>query len=437
MKIQLTFFIFSLSLLANSQTYPNVEIKAAAFSEALVSEDYETAVDYFTPEVLAQVDAAKLEEIWNQVQGQAGTYESKSAVHVSKENDAVVSYQALTFANTLLDLKLAFDASESVAGILFIPHKVLNLDLVETEKIFEEEILVKTGKDVQLRGILTLPKGDDKVPAIILVHGSGPNDMDETLGPNKLFKDIAHGLAEKGIAVIRYTKRTKEYSAPPQIDITYMTLFEETIEDAISAVDLAKKDKRIDKKQIYVLGHSLGGMAAPRIGTLAKNTKGIIIMAGNARPMEELIYEQYKYLVEEDGIVTPEEESIVVNFEGQLKVLEKFRKEGKTDGILPMGLPAAYWQYLNQYKQVETAVNLEKPILILQGKRDYQVTTTDFQIWKKALSKHSNSTFKIYEKLNHQMREGTGPSYPTEYTIKSELPSYLITDISEWINAQK
>ncbi|MFT5823984.1 MAG: putative peptidase, partial [Crocinitomix sp.] len=337
MKIQLTFFIFSLSLLANSQTYPNVEIKAAAFSEALVSEDYETAVDYFTPEVLAQVDAAKLEEIWNQVQGQAGTYESKSAVHVSKENDAVVSYQALTFANTLLDLKLAFDASESVAGILFIPHKVLNLDLVETEKIFEEEILVKTGKDVQLRGILTLPKGDDKVPAIILVHGSGPNDMDETLGPNKLFKDIAHGLAEKGIAVIRYTKRTKEYSAPPQIDITYMTLFEETIEDAISAVDLAKKDKRIDKKQIYVLGHSLGGMAAPRIGTLAKNTKGIIIMAGNARPMEELIYEQYKYLVEEDGIVTPEEESIVVNFEGQLKVLEKFRKEGKTDWILPMG----------------------------------------------------------------------------------------------------
>ncbi|NOQ75206.1 MAG: DUF3887 domain-containing protein [Crocinitomix sp.] len=437
MKISFTLLILSLSLIANSQTYPNIEIKAAAFSEALVTADYQTAVDYFTPEVFAQVDANKLKEIWNQIQDQAGTYKSKAAVTVLKEGEIVASYQALTFENTVLDLKLAFDASESVAGILFLPHKIIELDLVDTDQIFEEEILVKTGKDVELRGILTLPKDATKVPAIILVHGSGPNDMDETYGPNKLFKDLAHGLAEKGIAVIRYTKRTREYTGPPAIDIASLTLYEETIEDAISAVDLAKKDKRIDKKQIYVLGHSLGGMAVPRIGTLSKNTKGIIIMAGNAKPMEDLIYEQYQYLVEEDGIVTPEEESLVVNYEGQLKALEELLQDGETDGILPLGLPAKYWEYLAEYNQVETAVNLKKPILILQGKRDYQVTTTDFQIWKKVLANRADCTFKIYEKLNHQMREGTGPSYPKEYNVKSDLPSYLITDIYEWINSQK
>ncbi len=437
MKTILAFILSTFSLWANSQTYPNIEIKATAFAEALVTEDFQTAVDFFTPEVLAQVDANKLKEIWNQIQGQTGAYQSKEAVNVLKEDAIVVSYQALTFANTILDLKLAFDASESVAGMLFVPHKIIELDLQETELFSEEEITVKTGKDIKLRGILTLPKNNDKVPAIVLVHGSGPNDMDETYGPNKLFKDLAHSLAKKGIAVIRYTKRTKAYSGPPQLDINSLTLYEETIEDATSAVDLAKKDKRIDKKNIFVLGHSLGGMAVPRIGTLAKNAKGIIIMAGNARPLEQLVLEQYKYLINEDSVITAEEESLVVNYEGQLKELDNLKKDGKTDGILPLGLPANYWQYLVDYNQLKTAQELDKPVLIIQGKRDYQVTTKDYEIWKKTLGKKENVQFKLYELLNHQMREGTGPSYPSEYNIKSELPSYLVSDIATWIFAQK
>ncbi len=437
MKIKLVFLLSTFGLWANSQTYPNIEIKAAAFAEALVTEDFEAAVDYFTPKVLAQVDANKLKEIWNQVQGQTGVYQSKEAVNVVEENATVVSYQALTFANTILDLKLAFDASESVAGMLFVPHKIIELDLQETELFAEEEISVETGKDIKLRGILTLPKNKSKVPAIVLVHGSGPNDMDETYGPNKLFKDLAHSLAKKGIAVIRYTKRTKAYSGPPQLDLNALTLYEETIEDAISAVDLAKKDKRIDKKNIFVLGHSLGGMAAPRIGALAKNTKGIIIMAGNARPLEQLVLEQYNYLINEDSVITAEEESLIVNYEGQLKELDNLKKNGKTDGILPLGLPTNYWQYLVEYNQVKTALELDKPILIIQGKRDYQVTIKDYQVWENAIGSKKNVQFKLYEFLNHQMREGTGPSYPAEYNIKSKLPTYLVSDIAAWVFAQK
>ena len=130
MKINITLLILSLSLFANSQTYPNIEIKAALFSEALVNEDHQTAVDYFSPEVFAQVDANKLKEIWTQVQAQAGTYKSKAPVIALKEGELIVSYQALTFENTILDLKLVFDVSESVAGIQFLPHKIMELELI-------------------------------------------------------------------------------------------------------------------------------------------------------------------------------------------------------------------------------------------------------------------------------------------------------------------
>jgi dienelactone hydrolase len=437
MKTQFTILLIAFSFFAQSQTYPSIELKAKEFSEALVTEDFKAALEYFTPTVAAELDAAKLKETWKAIQDQMGDYVSKANIIVKEEGDFIVSFQPLKFKTNTLDLKLIFDASESIAGILFTPHKILELDLVETELYAEEEILVESGSEIQLRGILTLPKNKKKVPAVVLVHGSGPNDMDETYGPNKLFRDIAQGLAEKGIAVIRYTKRTKAYSGPPEIDINTLTLYEETIEDALSAVNLAKKDKRIDKKNIFVLGHSLGAMSAPRIGTLSKSAKGIIIMAGNARPLEELVYEQYNYLINEDSVVTPEEESIMVNFESQLKALKELSSLGKTDGILPFGLPSPYWQYLGEYNQVESAQKLDKPIMIIQGKRDYQVPLTDYEIWQSALAKKADVTFKIYEKLNHQMREGTGKCYPAEYNVKSDLPFYLIVDIAEWIFKQK
>ncbi|MDZ7606573.1 MAG: hypothetical protein U5K79_13515 [Cyclobacteriaceae bacterium] len=58
---------------------------------------------------------------------------------------------------------------------------------------------------------MTLPKGKNSFPIVLFVHGSGPNDRDETIGPNKPFRDIAYGLAEKGIASLRYDKRTFVY----------------------------------------------------------------------------------------------------------------------------------------------------------------------------------------------------------------------------------
>ena len=129
----------------------------------------------------------------------------------------------------------------------------------------------------------------------MLVHGSGPNDRDETLGPNKPFRDLAWGLADRGIAVLRYDKRTSVYGGK-MAGNKNLTVREETIDDALLAVKLLRGRPDIDPKRIFILGHSLGGMVAPRIGADDPSLAGLIILAGATRPLPDVAREQLEYI---------------------------------------------------------------------------------------------------------------------------------------------
>jgi len=287
----------------------------------------------------------------------------------------------------------------------------------------------------ELPAILTLPKAGEKFPLVILVHGSGPNDKDETILNNKPFKDIALGLAEKGIATLRYDKRTKVY---PQafIQNTKFTVDEEVIQDVMSAIDLAKKFNEIDTNRIYILGHSLGGMLAPRIGKGAKSLAGIIILAGNSRPLEQLVEDQYTYLFGLDKGVNHTKE--LKSISSQCARISNGQFDVNTPGAeLPLGIPGAYWKDLTLYNQVETAKLLTIPLLILQGESDYQVTMKDFEGWKPAMHQ-TKSVMISYPHLNHIFcpisRDGL--STPTDYQHPCNVESKVIEDITHWINTK-
>lgn len=437
MKSILLIFTILCAIPALASNELGIKEKANNFSSQLISENYQGAVNLFTDELDAQISVQKLKEIWGQIQQQFGLYEGKDSIRVSTVGNSTLTVQPLQFEKAKLDLKLGFDANEEIASLFFAPHEETTLRLVSNERFYETEITVQAKKDLPLKGILTLPVGNTHAPCIILVHGSGANDMDETIGKHKLFRDLAHGLAENGIAVIRYEKRTKTYGGTPLLDPETLTLYDETIEDATAAVKLALKQPGIDAKNIFVLGHSLGGMSAPRIAQQSKKLRGIIILAGNARPLQDLVLDQFYYLFNENGVLSPEEEKMIAGYKSQLRVLEQLKKEGKAVGVLPLGLSSAYWKYLLEYDQVKTAQHLKNPILIIQGGRDYQVPPTEFNLWKEALKDRKNVSFQLYEKLNHLMLEGEGASYPKEYEKDGNPPDYLIDGISAWIFSQK
>jgi dienelactone hydrolase len=285
-----------------------------------------------------------------------------------------------------------------------------------------------------LPGTLTLPKGEGPFAAAVLVHGSGPHDRDETIGPNKPLRDLAWGLASQGIAVLRYEKRTHAHGPRLASNKESLTIKEETIDDALLAVAELRKHKEIDAQRIVVIGHSLGATAAPQIGLRDPALAGLVLLAGNARLLEDVILDQVSYIKSLKGKLTDKDREELDDLKKQVARVKDPKLTADTKAKeLPLGIPAAYWLGLRAYDQTEIASRLKLPILIVQGERDYQVTMDDFSAWKKALASHRNATFRSYPKLNHLFMEGEGKAKPAEYEKAGHLARDVVDDLAAWI----
>ena len=303
------------------------------------------------------------------------------------------------------------------------------------EHLTERDITV--GADgYRLPGTLTLPvqaSENSPVPCVVLVHGSGPNDRDETIGPNKPFRDIARQLAEQGIASLRYDKRTKVYGAdfvPAGREVDYDT---EAVDDAVAAVALAATLPEVSRDSVFLLGHSLGGTLAPRIAERSKALAGVIIVAGMARALEDAVVDQVTYLASLAGESAESKAQIAILKEQAANVKKLDTYDFNPALPLPLGLPASYYRMANKYKPAEVAARLSIPILIVQGERDYQVTMLDFALWRFNLLRSRNACFKSYPKLNHLLQEGSGKSVPMEYQTASPVSREVTDDIARFI----
>ena len=263
----------------------------------------------------------------------------------------------------------------------------------------------------------------------MLVHGSGPNDRDETILQNKPFKDIAWGLASRGIAVLRYDKRTKVYAAT--MDPLEMGAEEEVTEDAVSAVQLLIDHKSVDPKRVFILGHSLGGTAAPFIARKEQRIRGVIMLAAAARPIWQLVEDQVRYIAESDGVVSDAENKKIAEIHEATTKLHNWTWQ--PNDIL-LGAPAQYWKKLDVLAPIRKAKTITAPMLILQGGRDYQVSPEkDFGRWQEELKDVKRVTLKLLPKLDHLFREGEGPSTPAQYQEKGHVSAEVIVLVADWI----
>lgn len=306
----------------------------------------------------------------------------------------------------------------------------------ENEQNYIEKEVLFGGWEWKIPGVLTIPKGKGPFPVVVLVHGSGSSNRDEEFLALKPFRDIAVGLVSKNIAVLRYDKRSYEHTIKCTA-INEYNIYDETVDDAVEAVKYLSKKPFIDKNNIFVLGHSQGGMAVPRIiqNDVCNRIKGAIIMAGNARPFSELLVEQLEYLT---GIGFASQQNVDY-FKEQFEILnqEGFSPDNPPEEYT-MGTPHFLFDIEN-YNPVELAKKQKEPLFIIQGERDYQVSSSkDFIMWKEGLSSRKNVSYKLYTKLNHFFTEGEGTmSTPLEYYNPGNIPIYVIKDIADWIISQK
>ena len=417
--------------------------KAREIVDLLLQKEFAAVGPYLDTDMQKQLPTDVLAQSFGGLMAQIGAVKKQGDAKNSQAKGAEVVVVTVEFEKATLDFSMSFDEAGKVDGLFVKPAKAPATDgatyqtpaYARPEMLRESEVTVGAGTKWALPATLTMPVGTGN-PAIVLVHGSGPNDRDEThLNPaNKPFKDLALGLASRGIAVLRYEKRTKVYGAAMVANGDY-TVQEETVDDALAAVQLLRQTPGVDAKRIYVLGHSLGGYLAPRIGARDPKIAGFVVLAGSARPLEEIIVEQNQQLAMLDGTISKTEQKAIAKAQrtaAEIKALTPRDRAAKSY----YGAPASYWLDLNGYNAPQSARSLSQPMLILQGERDIQVTLTDYGLWKGALQNRQNVSFVTYPKLNHLFMTGNGAPSVADYDLVGHVDAKVIADIAMWLKKQ-
>ncbi|MDR1065564.1 MAG: alpha/beta fold hydrolase [Oscillospiraceae bacterium] len=398
-------------------------------------------------------------ELWGQLTSAYGAFSGAGESERADAEGYEIILTEVFFANAALIQRTVIDEDGRVAG-LFFSEGTLSGGGGET-------VTFSADPRYPISGTLTLPdvesggagfnnitntglrpgvahSGDvaQPFPAVILIHGSGPSDRDESIGANRVFADISAGLASRGVAVLRYDKRTYTYGAAlAEAADPRFTVMDETTDDAEAAIRFLRTDARIDGERIYLLGHSMGGGLLSYIGQ-NEIVAGYIIMAGTPRRLWELSAEQNLAAAEE-----LEEQSAAAVRELVAAETEKARRlESMTDdesqGETVFGMPAYYLKSFEGIDAPALHLSDKKPVLVLAGGRDRQVLPSDFELWKSSLAGHPAAEFKLYPELNHIFGAYTGENVPMtrlvegEYGVRTSVPKDVINDVAEFITGR-
>ena len=419
--------------------------KAEAFIDALARGDFQAAARDFDETMRKVSGPEKLAEFWKQIPSQFSPFKRRTASRRDSSGDYEIVLVTCEFEKRTLDARVVFDKAGRIAGFQFIPSlppaRYEPPLYADSSRFVEIDQTVGKGT-LSLPATLTMPRGGgSRWPALVLVHGSGPNDRNEMIGPNRPFQDLAWGLASRGIAVLRYEKRTRVHGARMAADPRFLsfTVKEETVDDAVEAVKLLRGLPEIDPERVFVLGHSLGGMLIPRIAAgVGDLGAGFIIMAGLTRPIPETYLEQMTYILSLDGRLSDEDQKQLMDIKTQVARINALKETDRAAAEKILNVGPAYWLDLRAYDPPRAALQIGKPLLVLQGSRDYQVTLKDFDNWKKTLAGRPGVEFKVYPKCNHLFVEGQGLPTPGEYTlIHGSVALQVVEDIAAFILGSK
>lgn len=390
--------------------------------------EYGAIIESGTQEMQAAIDADALAAVWTSLPGQLGKATGRGERTFTTRGALRVVMIPLHYERGMLNAIISLDAQDRVAGLLLQPpatapppRPVAAAHVNETE--------VQVGTERALPGTLSLPaNGNGPFPAIVLVHGSGPQDRDETIGPNRPFLDIAHGLAAHGIAVLRYDKRSR--ARPQDYATGDFSVDDEVTLDAITAIETLRNTPGIDPQRIYILGHSLGAMMAPRIAART-DTAGAILFAAPSRPLLDILVEQFERMAATDGTVSESERKAIAGLQDSIARIRAGEDVPASEG--PLGQSTTYWRSIEAVDPVADAKSLAKPLLILHGNRDIQVTDDDWQGWRGAFANDPRATLKAYPALSHLGIAGSGPGSLADYQAAGRVDATLIRDVAEWI----
>jgi dienelactone hydrolase len=281
------------------------------------------------------------------------------------------------------------------------------------------DVSIKTDDGAKLAGTLTTPdSAATPLPGFVLVHGSGCNDRDETIGPNKIFAQLANRLSNDGYAVLRYDKRSCGKSGGK------FPVRDRLIADARDAIAYLRSQPGVDPKRIYVLGHSEGGELAPSIAIADGHLRGIVLLAPPALPLEQILKQQ-----------------LLRNVTSADRAATEKQVAAQLDAIASGKKPNAENRWLQSSFGVDPVVLIARvpcPILILQGTKDIPVLPADTpRLVQAAQNAHRDVTAVMLDGDDHLFIKlaANESSTGSEYFTPSYLDPALFTAIETWLGS--
>ncbi|OKP94101.1 alpha/beta fold hydrolase [Paenibacillus sp. P32E] len=400
---------------------------------------------FFNESSQKAISVAKLQQVWQGITETFGKYLKIDSVSSHQVSHELTIASTAIFTKGNLTITITTDSSGEIKGLWFAPAAAATQsnapELKLPDGVTEEEVVVGAGTSHPLKGLLTLPNhSTHPLASVVLVQGSGASDRDETVFAYKPFRDIAYGLAKQGIAVLRYDKRS--YSYPEQFigaAAATVSVKDETVDDAVAASKVLKADKRMNPAQVYLVGHSLGGMLAPRIDADGGSFAGLILLAGSPRSLLEIIYDQNMASIQNLSNSDPRKTQTMAAIDAESskgKELSAMTLEQSKAMPSVFGVPAYYFKEMDMHPTAELARKLTKPVLVLQGADDFQVyPDKDFPQWKDVLKGNPAASFKLYPGLNHFFvnDEGENAGTAAGYNKPGMVDPQVIADMGQWI----
>jgi alpha-beta hydrolase superfamily lysophospholipase len=284
------------------------------------------------------------------------------------------------------------------------------------------DVTFTSSDGVTLAGTITIPEGAAHPrPAVVLVHGSGPEDRDEAIGPNAVFLQVSNALSNAGYVVLRYDKRSvgKSGGAP------YSGTRPQLLDDVRAALHFAQAQPEVNAKRVFLLGHSEGGELVPSVAARDPRVAGIILMAPPALPLWQVIMEQVLASVPPSKAAETRRE--------QNAAVEKMSHSKDPKDVLTFSS-----------FDVDPAVDIARvhvPILILQGDGDTQVFVKDLpRLVTAARTSNARVTVRTFSNDNHLFEAIVGPAHQTplaathQYlTVPALLDQRVFDAMTSWL----
>jgi dienelactone hydrolase len=404
---------------------------AAGFVERLLDGRHDEMVEMMTPPMVASLPAEVAQEMRAELSTELGALvRTHPAWYENRMGELRRFRVPVEYERRTVDLRVVLDGEDKVTGLFVLPRLDPRMLHGATPPGVELEVLVG-GDGTGLPGTLTLPRSAGPYPAAVLVHDTGPHDRNEEMGPNHPLRDVAWGLAARGIASLRYDKRSFARADAVAALGESLTVQEEVIDDARAALDLLRSRDDIDADRLYVVGHGLGGTLAPRIALEPPQPAGVVVLGGSTRPFPEtLLGRVQRFLAFELPDAQQREQALRVAEEHVAALRRALDGKAEPPSGFIFGAPFGYYRDLERLPPAEAAQEAGVPILVLHGGQDIQVGEEDFQGWREGLAGLASACLRSYADLDHLFRSGIEPG---DVESAGPVAPRVLEDIAGWI----